>query len=89
MARRKASRIPDTRYADAFEAKPVDQALHLIADVAVGGDDQRFRQCPSGDHDAIFGFEHGNASVSSRLVEHDGHQCRGVDRDHSGRPSAP
>jgi hypothetical protein len=37
----------------------------------------------------VFGFERGDAGVSSRLVQNDRHQCGGIDGDHPGSPSSP
>lgn len=77
------------RHCRNFETKPVDQAGQLFADIAPRRDDQRFGHGAGGNQNDVFGLEPRDADISLRLVKNDRHQRRGIDHDHSGRPSSP
>ena len=76
------------RHTDDLEPEPTDEPLHLVAEIAPRGDDQRLRSRAGRDQDLVLGFQCRSTGRRRRFVEQDGHQRRGVDRDHRGRPSS-
>jgi hypothetical protein len=49
-------------------------------------DNQRFGQRAGGNQQTIIGFERSHAGWPRLFVQHNGHECRGIDGNHFGRP---
>jgi hypothetical protein len=66
-------------HGDHLQAQPREQRVHLRAEAAARGDDQRFRDGYRRDQQLVLRFQHRHAGVGRRLVEQDRHptpRCR-------------
>ena len=70
-----------------LELESIDKPGHFRAEAPPFGNDQRFGYRRGGDHDPLVCRERLRTGRRLGCVQQDRHQCRGVDRDHFGRPS--